>query len=341
VKSRKVAMGIAAGLTTLGLAAGTGPVAFAAINFGSATWLVGGVNYQFFAIGSFATGADKLTTPTQANNSLAFSGSIWEGGDFAAYAGFGACVGATATESTEADGDVVITCAPLQFTPTDVWYSQSFLLYNDEPVMRSVFSLENRGALAVDLDPAAQRNLVKIYDNSAQKGASSKDPLSCFSMTAEDHWAVFAGLSNTTISGVAWQAEGGTAFTTLGEDCTGGLEAYPTMDSLAAGEKVIYMTFIATGEPAGTSSGEMDTAFAEAVSEMAAFNELNDTLCRGIDDGTVIEGWGTCGAPAPNPELPDTGANTAVKGSSIAIGSGLLIAGALALVMVRRRQARS
>jgi LPXTG-motif cell wall-anchored protein len=113
------------------------------------------------------------------------------------------------------------------------------------------------------------------------------------------------------------------------------------MDSLVAGEKVTYMTFIATGEPAGTSSGEMDTAFAEAVTEMAAFNELNDTLCRAIDDGTVIEGWGTCGAPAPDSELPDTGADTAVAGSLVSVASGLLIAGALALIVVRRRQTRS
>jgi LPXTG-motif cell wall-anchored protein len=40
----------------------------------------------------------------------------------------------------------------------------------------------------------------------------------------------------------------------------------------------------------------------------------------------------------PAPALPDTGASPSVIGTSIALSAGLLVAGALALIMVRRRQ---
>lgn len=41
--------------------------------------------------------------------------------------------------------------------------------------------------------------------------------------------------------------------------------------------------------------------------------------------------------PAPTPALPDTGASPSVIGTSVAVSAGLLVAGALALVVVRRR----
>ena len=44
----------------------------------------------------------------------------------------------------------------------------------------------------------------------------------------------------------------------------------------------------------------------------------------------------TCPAAA----LPDTGASPSVIGTSIAVSVGLLVAGALALIVVRRRNAR-
>jgi hypothetical protein len=339
MKTKKLAIGLASGVVAIALSVTSTP-AFAAINFETATWLVGGVNYQFEwdspSVNSYG-GVEYLTTPTQANSTLQYEETFWNGGDLAPYDDYGYCLGATATEVTEANGDVAITCAPLNFEPSDVWISQSFLFYNDEPLTRHVFSLENRGAVATDLAAVEQENYVTFYTDNVTEAATSEDATSCLSMTAEDHWAVLSGSADTIITGVAWQAHGGTAFTSLGEDCIdrGGVYAYLTKDSLAAGETVNYMTFIATGQPAGPSSGEMDTAFATAVTEMAAFDSLNDTLCRGID-GLVVEGWGTCTL-----SLPDTGASTAVVGSSIAIGSGLLIAGALALVMARRRQARS
>ena len=333
--TKKLAIGLASGVVAIALSVTSTP-AFAAINFDTATWTVGGVNYQFES-GYDATedsygGVEYLTTPTQANASLLYEETYWDQNGFAGFNDYGYCLSATATEATEANGDVVITCPATKMGSTDVWLSHSYLFFHDEPLTRHVYSLENRGTTAVDLT----NNFVTFYTNkSPTKGASSSDPASCASMTADDHWAVFAGSADTTITGIAWQAHGQTTFTSLGENCTSLTNAYITSRSLAAGETVNYMTFIATGEPAGPSSGEMDTAFAIAVTEMAAFDSLNDTLCRGID-GLVVEGWGTCTL-----SLPDTGASAAVVGSSIAIGSGLLIAGALALVMVRRRQARS
>jgi LPXTG-motif cell wall-anchored protein len=74
---------------------------------------------------------------------------------------------------------------------------------------------------------------------------------------------------------------------------------------------------------------------------MASFDQLNETLCRGIDGGTVIEGWGTCGAPAPNPALPDTGVSAPTAIALGLAGAGLLMAGIITLVALRRRQARS
>jgi LPXTG-motif cell wall-anchored protein len=44
--------------------------------------------------------------------------------------------------------------------------------------------------------------------------------------------------------------------------------------------------------------------------------------------------------PAPTPALPDTGASPSVIGPSVAVSAGLLVAGALALIVVRRRNAR-
>jgi DNA-binding beta-propeller fold protein YncE len=44
--------------------------------------------------------------------------------------------------------------------------------------------------------------------------------------------------------------------------------------------------------------------------------------------------------PGPPPALPDTGASPSVIGTSVAVSAGLLVAGALALIVVRRRNAR-
>jgi LPXTG-motif cell wall-anchored protein len=101
------------------------------------------------------------------------------------------------------------------------------------------------------------------------------------------------------------------------------------------------MTLIATAEPAGPSTGEMDTAFAAALAQMSVFDSLNDTFCRDLVDGTVIEGWGTCGAAAADSALPDTGVSAPTAIALGAAGAGLLMAGIITLIALRRRQARS
>lgn len=333
MKTKQLAIGFAAGMATIALSLGATP-AFAAVDFENGTWLVGGVNYQFQYDSNDLSfgGVSKLTTPTQANEELNYEKFYFMGGDFAS--GDNAkCLGATATETTESNGDVVITCEPYQIdTDSNIWVTHEYRFYNDQMLTRHILTVENRNTASFDLgDP-----YFDYYFESYSKTASSSYPASCDSMTADDHWAMTANTSDSMIGGYAWQAAGSTTFTTDGEDCEGDyFYATLTNTTMAAGEQRTYMTLIASAEPAGPSTGDMDTAFAATLAQMPVFDSLNDTFCRGID-GLVIDGWGTCTA-----SLPDTGANSAVMGSSIAIGSGLLIAGALALVMVRRRQARS
>ena len=330
---KKLAIGLAAGMATIALSFGASP-AFAAVDFDNGTWLVGGVNYQFEydQDGYTYGGVEQLTTPTQSNYELYYEEFYSSGGDFNS-GDYAECLGTTATETTESNGDVVITCEPYQMnSDSNIWATNSYRFYNDQKLTRHVLTLENKGTASFDLgDP-----YFYYYFSNYDKTASSSDPTSCANMTADDHWAMTAATQDSVINGYAWQAAGSTTFTTAGEDCTGDdLSAYLTNTTMAAGEKRTYMSLVTTAEPAGTSSGDTDTAFATALTQMSSFDSLNDTFCRGID-GLVIDGWGTCPA-----SLPDTGANSAVMGSSIAIGSGLLIAGALALVMVRRRQARN
>ena len=337
MSKKKLAIGLAAGMATIALSVGASP-AFAAIDFDSATWLVGGVNYQFEGdnSGDSYGGAYELTTPTQSNYELGYEEFYFDAGDLSGGWYYPMCEGSTATESTEANGDVLITCDPYSINGSDLWATNTYRLFADQKLYRHVLNLENKGTSAINLDAASLGNGFYFYVSNYDKTASSSDPTSCDSMTAEDHWAMTSANSDSVINGYAWQAAGGTAFTSAGEDCSDDdFYAFLTKDSFAPGEQANYMSLIATSEPAGTSTGDMDTAFAAALAQMPAFDSLNDTFCRGID-GLVIEGWGTCVA-----SLPDTGANSAVMGSSIAIGSGLLIAGALALVMVRRRQARN
>ena len=323
----------ASGVVALGLSMAATP-AFAAIDFSTATWLVGGVNYQFESTGTDTYGGvEYLTTPTQANDSLGYEEMYWDGGDLVPYDDYGYCYGADATETTEANGDVVISCAAYELT-NDVWMGQDFRFFHDQPLTRHVFWIENRGTAAADLDAASEANYLYWYLSSYDKEASSTDPTSCSSPTGAETWIVAAGSADTTITGIAWQAKDATTWTGGGDCSTDYFEAYLNKDSLAAGEKVNYATFIATSEPAGASSGEMDTAFAAAVSGMTAFDSLNETLCRGIE-GTTVEGWGTCPAT-----LPNTGIDSSTTATVGLMGAVALVAGFAAIVVVRRRAAQ-
>jgi hypothetical protein len=194
--------------------------------------------------------------------------------------------------------------------------------------------VENRGNAAIDMDIEADNTfMIYLLLDDYAKTASSNDPSTCSSLDATDNWAIVAGSDDTTIAGMAWQSKESTALTTEGQDCTSDdIYVASTKDTLGVGEKVNYMTFIATSAPAGSSSAEMDTALAAAISQMSAFDSLNDTLCRGIN-GVVLEGWGTCG-------LAETGMDSAQLGSALALGAGLAVVGTVALVANRRRTAR-
>jgi hypothetical protein len=333
VNNKKLTRAIAAATMTVALSSVAYP-AFAAIDFVTATWPnIGGVNYALDSDSSGNTygGFDDLTTPTQVNASLDFTGVVLSGGvlaDINDYYGY--CYGATATQATESNGDIVITCPAYEWGSTGVWFSQEFRLYSDHQVARQIFTLENRATSSADLGPG--ENGFYFGFNVSAKQASSQDSSSCANLTADDNWIMSADAEDSTIAGIAWQAKGATGLNASGVDCANNFQVVPVAkSSLAAGEKVNFMMFTATSQPAGTSAGEMDTAFTAAMTEMASFDALNDTLCRGIS-GLAVDGWGTCAAT-----LPDTGVDTSVISTSTVIAAGLVAVGVLAVVVVRRR----
>jgi hypothetical protein len=80
-----------------------------------------------------------------------------------------------------------------------------------------------------------------------------------------------------------------------------------------------------------TAAGQSE--FFPQISADASGNAIAVWWTEGVDD-VIQTSW--LAAPA----LPDTGAKASVIGTSTAIAAGLLAAGALALIMVRRRLAR-
>jgi hypothetical protein len=329
IKNRILA--IAGSAVALSLSLTSAP-AFAAINFDTATWSVGGVTYQFESNGSDTYGGIEYpVTAAQDDYAFGYEEQYFGGREFDSYEDYGYCLGATATEMTEANGDVVITCEAYELEE-GIWFTNSYRLYNDQPLARHVTVVENRGNAPIDMDIANDNTFViYFWFDDAAKRASSNDPLTCSSLDANDNWVIAAGSDDTTIAAMVWQAKGATALSAEGENC-GAPYVAATKDTLGVGEKVNYMTFIATSAPAGSSSAEMDTALASAISQMSAFDSLNDTLCRGIN-GFVLEGWGTCG-------LAETGMDSAQLGSALALGASLAAVGTVALVANRRRTAR-
>ena len=331
---KKRMMAIAGSAVALSLSLTSAP-AFAAINFATATWTVGGVTYHFEDDGSDTYGGIELpVTAAQDDAAFYYEEQYWGGVNFNGYDDYGYCLGATATESTEANGDVVITCEAYEVSE-GIWFTNSYRLYNDQPLARHVTVVENRTNAAIDMDIANNQSFFTyFYLDDYDKTASSNDPLTCSSLDATDNWAIVAGTDDTTVAGMAWQSKDSTALTAEGQDCTGDdIYVGSTKDSLGVGEKANFMTFITTYAPAGSSSAEMDTALASAISQMSAFDSLNDTLCRGIN-GLVVEGWGTCG-------LAETGTSSEQIGSALFIGAGLATAGTIALVAKRRRSVRA
>ena len=325
---------IASGAIALGLIFAPS-AAYAAVDFSTASWSVGGVTYQFWAEAGDAAGLEDPVTNTQPNNSYGYDETDWGGGGLSSFNDFATCSSATVTATTETNGDVVITCEPFQLGTSDAWFSESYRFYSDQMLARHVFSLENRGTNAIALNPSSNLNDAYFYFASTGKNASSSDPASC-SLVENDNWVLSAGTSDTTISGVAWQASEETAFTTAGQNCVSEFRAYVTKSELAVGETVNFMTFVKTFEPSGPSVGAMNTAFAAAITSMSGFNSLTPTLCRGIDD-LVVEGWGDCGESPAEENLAATGVGPADVALGAAVGLTLLTAGVFSLASIRRR----
>lgn len=327
-------------LSALGLTMIPTP-ALASVDFAShPVYTVGGVNYKLDYNGGFGNttipGIVRISTPTQSNYALDFLGSYWDGGVLSSYNEYLYCDGDTATQSTESNGDVVVTCAATQLEPTDIWWTIETRFYNDSPLVRQLITFENRGSGSADLDPAGKGNDVYFGDVNG-KFASSESPTSCSSLTANDHWVVFSGASNTVINGLAWQATGGTAWTAEGESCDSFVFLYPTLSSIAPNDKATWALFMATTEPSGATTGDMDTAFVAAVDGMSQLDSLNDTLCRGLD-GVDLEGWGTCPSSSA-PELANTGSTASLVAPGLIAGSSVIVG--FIIVMTRRKIVRA
>jgi hypothetical protein len=337
VHTKNLTRGIAGATMTLALTFASS-AAFAAVDFATATWPnIGGVNYAMDSdsFGNTYGGFADLATPTQANSSLDFTGVVLTGGvlgDINDYYGY--CYGDSATETTESNGDIVISCPAYEWGPTGIWFSQEFRLYNDQQLARQIFTLENRSTGPADL--GTNSNGFYFGLNAAEKQASTSDSSSCANLTADDNWIMGADSSDSTITGIAWQAKGAARLSGAGADCGVNFQVLAMAKStLAAGEKISFMMFTATAQPAGTTTGDMDAAFAALMPAMSSFDSLNDTLCRGID-GRAFDGWGTCVA-----SLPNTGSDGSAIDASAVLGAGLLVVGALAIVVMRRRVVRN
>jgi len=335
MKSRKTMLALSGAVLT-GVMALVAQPAIAAVNIGSsAEWTVGGVNYGIEEGGGFY----YVDTPSFSTYAwYSEYGEYFYGGGFSAFTDSGPCDAATATAVTESNGDIVVTCEPAQMSPTDVWFTHSYRMYADQKLARHTFTLDNRGATTLTgLNNPLNNIGWELNEDDLQ--SSSDNPTSCASLTSSDNWLMSAASSNSTIAGFAWQAAGGNALDFAGDCSDGYQEAKFVKTDLTAGEKVTYMTVLATGEPAGTSVGDMTTAFEAFKPHMDLFDSLNETLCRGIADGTAIEGWGAC-TGEDSDQLAETGANTERVGLLLALGALMLAVGLVARNGVPRRHAQ-
>jgi hypothetical protein len=335
---RKLAIALASGVLATGIVGASTP-AFAAIDFATATWSVGGINYEFESTGSdaYMGSLQYMTTDTQSNFEALYAAAFYvnEDGSGNVDRDYAFCFENLATEATDAaTGDVTISCGEYAWSVSDpdLFASGSTRFYDDIPMARNVYVLENRGTTDIDLGETYFYESLE-YGN---RGATSENPTSCAALTAEDHWLVSSDSDDSMVLGYAWQAHGATAWDSSGEDscANSSIYNYLTDTIIPAGKTLTVMNFQYSVD-GGSSTADMDAAYAALLPTMDMFEALDDTLCRGIEAGTEIAGWGTCVAPAP--ALPDTGADTSVIGASVAISAGLLGAGVLALIMVRRR----
>lgn len=244
----------------------------------------------------------------------------------------------------EANGDISIVCPVWEDDPWDYGYSglnmQSFVrLYHEEKggyLARFMTTFTNTTSSDIDLVEFVLAESTTMPDS-----FSSGDYLtssSGSSLASGDTWSIAGNTDGSTIyQNSAWAKTGsGTGFTLVGQNMV-----YPTgSNTVPANGSVTlaFFTFIAI--PASQDSAGATAAFAVSSSQTSEFDTFDGRLTCGIPEGTVVAFWGTapadtaCGSSA----LPDTGLSTNQVMSLLAASTGLVVAGLVALVMVRRRR---
>jgi LPXTG-motif cell wall-anchored protein len=117
---------------------------------------------------------------------------------------------------------------------------------------------------------------------------------------------------------------------------------YPSYEAQITQLNEMYLGRARWGSHTVRNLVDVRAAFTVASDQAAEFATFDGRLSCGIPAGTVVEFWGTVAADAScnaAPALPDTGANTSEVMSLVATSVGLIAAGVLALVLLRRRTA--
>ncbi len=262
-------------------------------------------------------------------------------GDDYLYCGDSNGDGSDSTLTEEANGDITIDCQP---NVGDLWegvtVTMHYRLFAESSygyLARQWAEIHNTSGATIDMAGSELYDMYYYNDNSAG-GASlytASDGATGFDLEADGQVWLVSGNSepNNVIMGAAWGSPCKSSEFTFDSSYY-----FPSsVNVIAAGETVNLVTFVNMVFPAestgAAATAANETALAQAKAEFDL--GLKGRLAEGLTPGLNVAGW--CG---PDAALPDTGANTSVIGSSLAISAGLLTAGVLALVMVRRRLAR-
>ena len=265
-------------------------------------------------------------------------------------AGFLYCgaISGDASDSTlteEANGDITIDCQPnVDDLGVGLTVTMHYRLYAESSygyLAREWAEIRNTTGATIDMTGDALNTRYNYNYNSWDADFSyytASDGTTGTSNEADGQvWAVNGDSRGNVIAlGAAWGSPCNASEFTAGHDSGEPFYSFPSSANvIAAGETVNLVTFVNMVFPAENTetaaTAAYDTALAQAKAEFDL--GLGGRLAEGLTPGLNVTGW-SCAA------LPDTGANTSVIGSSVAISAGLLAAGVLALVMVRRRLAR-
>ena len=273
------------------------------------------------------------------NNSLYYPNEIY-GYD---YLYCGDDDGSDATLTEEANGDITIDCLP---SVDQLWegltVTMHYRLYASSPsgyLARQWAEIHNTTGATIDM---AGEELYNDYyynyygwDPDFSYWTASDGSSGVGNEADGQVWGVNGdSRGNEIVMGAAWGSPCKASEFTYNDSYV----YFPSSANvIAAGETVNLVTFVnmvfPTENTEAAATAAYDTALAQAKAEFDL--GLEGRLAAGLTPGLNVTGW--CG---PAAALPDTGANASVIGSSLAISAGLLVAGVLALVMVRRRLAR-